>query len=476
MSSLRISPRLYRDLEICLAAMLAVLYGIAWFAPAIGLAYRDGVNLASAEAFGSARHLDPPLFPALLALFAMVSRQAQWLKLAPLLCTLLWLGLTKRLLGKMGASAECAWMLVLMTAASPTVLYLATGLFAEPLFGLLVTACLLALLDDKALLAGLFAGLATITLSVGVSLILACLVTLVATGRLRSAAKFTGTAIIFAAPWLGWSLAHGGVPAANLHLSELAVLTGKNAMLLAASPFTLLTGWQNLYPGLLTAVALLIVLIRRRFFVPDLFIGFYSAMLIWRTESPLDAFAPVLPLFLWMLWRVARTGRFATVAKAAAVLMILPALWFGASRVATVPSLGAVTGDPVDGGTVRPDNWHEMETLFTFIRAYTPADAVLLAELDPVFQVNTGRRTVHGFVRDGYRNSYGPPGSLVTPDQLRSAMFRENVAYVALTPDRDLPEWASFQKAVAALERGGVLEPLSVYGVTGEYRLLRVAR
>ena len=50
------------------------------------------------------------------------------------------------------------------------------------------------------------------------------------------------------------------------------------------------------------------------------------------------------------------------------------------------------------------------------------------------------------------------------------------MSYVALTPDRDLPEWASFQKAVAALERGGVLEPLSVYGVTGEYRLLRVAR
>ena len=46
-------------------------------------------------------------------------------------------------------------MVILMTAASPTVLYLATGLFAEPLFALLLTASLLALLDERPLIAGL---------------------------------------------------------------------------------------------------------------------------------------------------------------------------------------------------------------------------------------------------------------------------------------------------------------------------------
>jgi hypothetical protein len=53
-------------------------------------------------------------------------------------------------------------------------------------------------------------------------------------------------------------------------------------------------------------------------------------------------------------------------------------------------------------------------------------------------------------------------------------MLRDGVSYVALTPDRDLPESASFHKAVAALERGGVLEPVGVPGVSGDYRLLRV--
>jgi hypothetical protein len=445
------------------------MYGVAWFAPAIGLACGDGASLVS----GVTHRIDgnPPLFPALLALFALVSRQAWWLKLAPLVCTFVWLALTRRLLMKMGASRECSWMLVAMTAASPAVLYLSTGLFAEPLFGVLMTACLLALLEENPVIAGLCAGLATITISAGATLIVACLITLVAHRRLRSAAVFTGTAGIFAVPWLGWSLASGGIPASKLHLSELAVLTGSNAMGLAAGPFILLTGYPSLYPGLLTAVALLIVLIRRRQFVPDLFMGLYCLALLFQTRPPLHSFAPVLPLFLWILWRVARVGRFALVAQATALLMIAPALWFCAMRVSSVVTLGAVTAE-----TATPDNWHEMEKLFAFVRANTPPDAVLLADLDPVFYLNTGRTTVRGFVPDDYRNYYAPPGSLVTPDQLHAALLRESVSYVALTPDRDLPESASFHKAVAALERGGLLEPVSVPGVSGEYRLLRVSK
>lgn len=467
MSLPRITPRARRTLLICLMTVLAAMYGVAWFARAIGLAYSDGASLVTAVTHRL--NASAPLFPALLGLFALISRQAQWLKLAPLGCTFVWLALTRRLLVKIGASRECSWWLVAMTAASPTVLYLSTGLFAEPLFAVLMTACLLALLDERPAIAGLCAGLATVTLSAAATLIVACLITLVAHRRLRSALVFTGTAAVFAVPWLGWSLAYGGVPALKLHLSELAVLAGNNAMLLAASPFILLTGYSSLYPGLLTAIALLIVLIRRRQFVPDLFMGLYCLTLLWQTEPPLHSFAPLLPLFLWILWRVARSGRFAAVAQATAVLMLAPALWFGAMRVSSVATLGAVTAE-----TATPDNWHEMEKLFAFIRANTPEDAVLLANLDPVFYLNTGRTTVRGFVPDNYRNYYAPPGSLVTPDQLHAAVLREQISFVVLSPDRDLPESASFHKAVAALERGGLLEPISVPGVSGEYRLLRV--
>jgi hypothetical protein len=452
---------------ICLLAVLAVLYGVAWFAPAIGLAYSDGASLAMAVTHKS--NGSPPLFPALLALFALVSRQAQWLKLAPLLCTLGWLALTRRLLTKMGATQECGWMLVAITAASPTVLYLGTGLFAEPLFALLITGCLLALLEDKPLIAGLCAGLGTITMTIGATLIVACLFTLVAHRRTRNAAIFACSSMVFAAPWLGWVLAQQGIPGEKLHVSEMALLLGKNAMLLTASPFTLLSGYASLYPGLLTAVALLIVLVRRRQFVPDLFFILYCAVLMFRTVPPLHAFAPVLPLFLWMLWRVARTGRFAVIARTTALVMVLPALWFCAMRVYPAVTRGAVAAE-----SGAPDNWHELEKLFRFIRGNTPSDVVLLADLDPVFYLNTGRTAVRGFVPDSYRSYYAPPGSLVTPDELVAAVRRDRVSYVVLTPDRDLPESVSFHRAVVALERGGVLEPVDVPGVTEEYRLLRV--
>lgn len=454
----RIPPRARRTAWVCLVAVLAAIYGIAWFAPATGLAYYEGEALVAARTGAFAGITSPPLFPAVLGLFALVSQQAQWLKFLPLLCTLLWLATTKRLLTKMGASPECAWMLVAMTAASPTVLYLSTGLFAEPLFALLVTASLLALLEERPLIAGLCAGLATVTLIKGAPLILAGVIVLTGNRRLRSAAWFTAGAMAFASPWLGWRLAHGAAAGSGslppLALSDWAVVLGRNAVLLAASPFTLLTGYPSPYPGLLTAVALLIVLIRRRQLVPDLFIGLYCVVLLCRTLPPLHAFAPVLPLFLWMLWRVAQSGRFATITKAVAVLMIAPALWFGSQRVLPALSLGAVASE-----TAPPDNWHEMETLFAFIRANTPPDAVLLADLDPLFYLNTGRRTVRGSA---------------PPDRMRASILRDHVSYVALTPDRDLPESASFHKAVGALERGGVLEPVSVPGVSGEYRLLRV--
>ena len=55
-----------------------------------------------------------------------------------------------------------------------------------------------------------------------------------------------------------------------------------------------------------------------------------------------------------------------------------------------------------------------------------------------------------------------------------AAVRRDRVSYVVLTPDRDLPESASFHRAVAALERGGVVEPVDVPGVTEDYRVLRV--
>ncbi len=426
------------------------MYGFALFRPAVGLVYREGATLLAAT---SGRFFtEPPLFPVLLRVFAW------WPKLLPLLCTIGWLALTKRLLSKMGASDLCGWVVIAMTAASPAVLHLATGLYAEPLFALLATGCLIALLDEQPLIAGLCAGLATITMTAGVTLVLACLLTFVAYRRLRNAVVFVIASMIFASPWLGWAMANGGMPLWKLQFNEIGILVGKNAMWLAAAPFTLLSGYATLYPGLLTAVALLIVLIRRRQFVPDLFFGFYCIALLLRVEPPLYGFVAVLPMFLWMLWRAVRVGRFDVITKAIAIALIAPALWF------SVAELRARTG------------WSEMEKLFAFLRANTPSNAVLMADLDPLFSVETGRKTIRGFVPNDYVAMYGPPQTLVSPDQLLASLVRERVGYVVLTPDAGAPESVWYHDAVEALERGGVLETVPTDAIAPQYRVLRVTK
>ncbi|HVV46588.1 MAG TPA: glycosyltransferase family 87 protein [Bryobacteraceae bacterium] len=453
---MHISPRIRRISLICLLAALAVLYAIAWFSPAIGLEYREGANLM--QAVTGHVETNPPLFPWLLGLFALISRQPQWLKLLPLLCTAGWLALIWRLLQKMGAGRACAWTMVAIAAASPAVQHLATGLYPEMLFGLLAIGCLLALLDERPVLSGIAAGLATITMTSGAVLIVACLLTLVTYRRLRAAVMFLVPAMAFASPWLGWWMAHGGLPGTKLDYSEWSVVLWKNAMWLAAAPFTAMSGYANLYPGLLTAVALLIVLIRRRQFVPDLFFGLYCVALVCRIEPPLYAFAPVLPLFLWMLWRVVRLGRFRTISQVTGIGLIAPALWFGAVQA------------------LRPTGWSDMQKMFTIIQANTPPNAILMADLDPVYYLNTNRETFRGFTPDGFRTWYAPPRPLVTPDELYATIPAHHVDYVVMAPDRDVPEAVFYNDSIEALERGEQVEPVELPGLPAGYRLLRVVK
>jgi hypothetical protein len=115
-----------------------------------------------------------------------------------------------------------------------------------------------------------------------------------------------------------------------------------------------------------------------------------------------------------------------------------------------------------------------MTTLFAWIRQNTPSDALIAANLDPLFYLNTGRKAIRGFVPDGYKTLYQSGGQTVTPDQLSSTLRRNGVNYVALTPDRDFGESVAFHKSVEALERGGILEPVPVPGLSPEYRLLRM--
>ncbi len=477
-------------------ALLAVVYVFAWLAPAVGLYYDDAVYLVTAKSIAAGHGYTieslprpipqtkyPPLFPAVLALFTLVSQQAWWLKLCPLACAAGWLVLTHKLLLRMGASRNDALLLVGLTAASPTIVYLNTSLMSESLFALLVTAALLMLLDERALLAGAFAGLATITRTAGMPLIAACILTLVFRRRFRGAVFFAAVAMAIVAPWFGWSLAHAtrevydagnNYAASNIITSlraneKLAVLA-RNLILILASPFSLLTGTTNPFAVIGTTVVVSGSLYVRRQLVPDLFIALYCLMLLCWAWPPERFVAPMLPLILWIVWRAVRRIPVREAVAAAALVAALLPLWADGKRLSVTRAAGLFPAS-----AQAPDNWYEMRKLFAYIRANLPGDTILLANLDPLVFLNTGRKAVRGFTPDGYSLYYAQRQEGITPDRLSAAIVASQVNYVVLTPDRDFAESASYHRSVAALERGGVLEPVVTPGLPPDFRLLRVA-
>lgn len=486
-------------------AIIGALYAAAWFAPAVAQDHESGMNLVLAKALASGHGYmrdnlpQPvpetdvaPLFPAVLALLTLVSGYAAWLKLLPLACTVAWLWLTRRLLTIMGASGASALLLIALAAATPVVISLSTSLLPHTMFALLATAAMLSLLEDRPWLTGLFAGLATLTLTAGWSLIAACLITLTARRRLRSAAIVTALASLLAAPWLGWSLAHvtgeaglrtlvddnsryGGNILAFLPANEKLVVLTHNIASWFGGPAALLSGdlfveYSGPYSAAATAILLLWCLYKRRNLLPDLFIALYGIAVVILVHPPKESIAPVLPLMLWVLWRALSTVR--NKEALAAVVIIVSGFTVYADAVRT-PALVTAGMFPA---TAQPANdWRAMRQLFLAANNEAAPGAIILGNSDATFFLNTGRKTVRGFRENSFALYYGPRAETVSPELLASAIQDSQATYVAVTPDRDRAESPSFHRAVEALERGGVLRPMEVPGSAAGYRLLRVA-
>ena len=485
-----------RALLATLLFIVAGIYVAAWLAPAIGLFHDDAVYLENARSLASGHGYlieglptpipqtkYPPLWPALLALFVLVSQNPLWLKLPALLCTAGWLALTYKLLRRMGAGHVGATALVLIAAASPFTVFTASHLLSEPLFALCLTASLIAMLDDRPAISGLMAALATLTRSAGLPLLVAGIIVLLVRRRLRSAAAYTGAAIVIMAPWLGWALAHAsnhpyysGASYAStsiltsLHPNEKLTVLALNSLYLIGTPFTLLTGFGNIYGAFITLALCIWALIRRRQLIPDLFLGLYCAMLLCWAGPPQRFVIPLFPLVLWILWRAFQNVRRRELLAACLIVALAVPITVDLTRIANTRRLGEFAAS-----TLEPNDWFRMQLLFAYLRDHTAPDAVIMANLDPVFYLNTGRKAIRGFFPDGYKFYYAPSNSAITPDQLAKEIMRNNVGYIALTPDRGFAEAPVLRRAVEALERGGMLQPVVVPGAGSDYRLLRTS-
>jgi hypothetical protein len=476
--------------------LIGAIYLAAWLAPSVAMDHESGVNLVLAKAL-SAGHgyvLDnlpdpvpethvPPVFPALLALFALVSSQAQWLKLAPLGCAIAWLLLTRRLMLRMGASRESSFLLIGLAAISPPVIFFSASLVPEALFGLLLTASLLQLLDDRPVAAGLLAGLATLTIPAGAALIAACILTLAVRGRFRSAIIFTVVAMVMVAPWFGWSLAHQTHEAGlnvtdrvatniitGLGANEKAIVASRNLVRFFAAPVELLSGFYSVYAAASAVLLMIWCLWMRRRLVPDLFLALFGLALLCFVWPPERVVGAVLPLIFWITWRALRELRNREAVAAMVLIVMGVTLWADGKRGPALLHSGVFPEQEQAA-----DDWRSMTGLFGLVETKTSPGSVLLANLDGTFFARTGRKTVRGFTADGYTLFYTDLQSTVTPDQISSAILRYGVNYVALTPDLGEPESESFHRAVEALVRGGVLRPVEAASdVASGYRLLHV--
>src|SRR5215471_10935932 len=139
---------------------LSVIYGICYGVPGYGLFHDDGIYMVTAKSLAEGTGYNivsapsairqnryPPVFPALLAsawkIYPHFPQNLLLLRLVPLLSMLGWLWLTYILLRRVSGSATTSRCIILLTAATPAVVYFSATLLSEMTFACLLSGALL---------------------------------------------------------------------------------------------------------------------------------------------------------------------------------------------------------------------------------------------------------------------------------------------------------------------------------------------
>lgn len=467
-----------------LLGALAWIYGTALAAPAVGMFHDDGLYAVTAKALatgGGYRILSLPgapaqtkypfLFPALLAAvwkaFPRFPANVLWLKLVPFACALAWGVLAYHWLRHETASPSTARALAGLLTVSPWVLFLATTLLSETLFAAFLTAALVLLGRVergaggwKTVIgaAGLASG-AFLTRTAGIAVIGAGALVLAIRGGRRRAGVFLLISTVLCAPWIGRQIRQGFsesyYSATNyadwnivfhFTLAEKARILGENLLRALVSPAFLMgvapTGWGALF-GMAAGALVVAGFVRRLragLRAAEILTVLYGAVVLGWAWPPLRFIAPLLPLLLLYGYEGAlalchtlrltlRQTRWVWAALALAV--ILPAGWSLAPMTAVARETGAVIVP-----NTPYDDWRELMRLTSWLRKNTRPDAVLMGNLDPLFYLYTGRRSVRGFVPEPYRLHYdGGDRPLGTPAAMLQTIDRVRAEYLVCTPN-----------------------------------------
>jgi hypothetical protein len=353
------------------------------------------------------------------------------------------------------------WGWAALVAASATVVPLvivATVLFSEPLFlVLLVAACWVGDLAREAatrrralllaLLAGALAGAATLARSVGIVIVVAVPLSLALVRRPRAAAVAAAAALACLAPWALWVARHHAdldpVLVANygtysdiLAQAGWAILSpaglGEFFRPMSVVALALFHGWLRPYlalPALVLLVAGFVPLLMRAPALGWTILGYIAVILAWPYRPDRFVFTvwPVLSVVFVLgsarLWR-RLAGASSTVTTLGRCCV-----------AATVAAVAAGYGFYQVRGYLRGDATRLQDTIsaslaeaLPWIRQSTPPDAVIAGEDEAHIWLYTGRRAVPSYLWR-YR---GRGDESLSADAVHDWLLRSGATYVVL--------------------------------------------
>ncbi|MCC6393211.1 MAG: glycosyltransferase family 39 protein [Bryobacterales bacterium] len=473
------------------AAALLAAYFIAWRAPAAGTYHDDGVYMVTAKALAEGKGYRiislpseipqtkyPVLFPLLLSgiwrLAPDFPSNVPLLKILPLTAALAWFFLSWLLLRNEGASPSLAASLCLLTAGSAWVVYMSNAMLSETLFAALTTASLLLLRRAERrpnyrdiLLGAVFAALAFHTRGAGAALLVAAPALFACKRLFRHALLFSTVAAALCLPWILWVASYSSVPAANdayysnsnyqgwnillnFTWSQKLHILLQNALMVFLTP-GLLAGLPmspaSLIPAALAGGVVFAGILRAQRSILPAFLAAYFALVLCWAWSPLRFLVPLLPLLYWYGWKsVSRTT--ATAALCAALACLACALSLAQASVHTLR-----LGDPQPN--LRPsDGWYPLASLLDWTKKHTPPAAVLAGNLDPLYYLYTGHKSIRGFSAEPYSLIYSHSKNPIgAPPQLLHNLHAAGASFWIRTPNSTFLEGKHLEQALLTLSR-----------------------
>lgn len=429
----------------------------------------------------------PVLFPWLLSgvwrLHSTFPDNVPYLRVVPLAAGLGWFYVSWLVMTR-GARASGAMprlgagVVLLITAASPWVLFLSTSIMSETLFALLMTATIIAMRttvdqeapSKQAWLAGALAGLSLLTRATGLSVIVAGVLCLASRRRRTDMVRFVTAAMVVGGPWAVWVLWQSGAaqPADEFYratnygawnvltsydLTEKIRVLWTNALLMATAPASLLglpLRGATVAPAIMAALLVVRGLWIRRHHVVAPFVAVYLVMVWGWAWPPLRFIAPLLPLLGWLAWSALPQRRLWVQSAIATAFVLVSGLgaW---GMPAAIRSRGA-------SWPVMPvrDQWTQSAALLDWIREQTPPESVIAGNLDPMYYLYTGRQAIRAYDTDALRLYYSagaPSQPIGTLETLRLRLLTHRVAFLVVSPDSGFGETPHFLKLVDELAR-----------------------